>query len=199
MTDRENQRRLDRLAVQYLAAVDAGATPAPEDGWSTEEYAGWVRECLEDAHIVASGPGSGPKALPKAAITAWWNEGAKWPPISSTSNGSVAAPARIVAGGYFTLRSRKSWISGAMTARRSSKAKWPVSKKRTTALGLSRLNASAPGGKKNGSFLPHTARSGPMIARKPIREKLTCQNPTAMRNAAIAATRQSSNIRRVRR
>ena len=32
-----------------------------------------------------------------------------------------------------------------------SKAKWPVSKKRTTALGLSRLNASAPGGKKNGS------------------------------------------------
>jgi hypothetical protein len=26
-----------------------------------------------------------------------------------------------------------------------------VSKKRTTALGLSRLNASAPGGKKNGS------------------------------------------------
>ena len=27
-----------------------GATPAPEDGWSTEEYAGWVRECLEDAH-----------------------------------------------------------------------------------------------------------------------------------------------------
>lgn len=41
-----------------------------------------------------------------------------------------------------------------------SRAKWPVSKKRTTALGLSRLNASAPGGRKNGSCLPQTARKG---------------------------------------
>src|SRR5574341_398329 len=30
-----------------------------------------------------------------------------------------------------------------------SSAKWPVSKKRTSAPGMSRLNASAPGGKKN--------------------------------------------------
>jgi pimeloyl-ACP methyl ester carboxylesterase len=26
-----------------------GATPAPDTGWSTSEYAGWVRECLDDA------------------------------------------------------------------------------------------------------------------------------------------------------
>ncbi len=39
-------------------------------------------------------------------------------------------------------------------------SQWPVSKKRTTASGMSRLNASAPGGRKNGSFLPHTARNG---------------------------------------
>jgi hypothetical protein len=33
-----------------------------------------------------------------------------------------------------------------------SNAKCPVSKKRTTASGISLLNASAPGGRKNGSF-----------------------------------------------
>ena len=44
-------------------------------------------------------------------------------------------------------------ISGACV----SSAKCPVSKKRTVAFGMSRLNASAPGGRKNGSFLPHTA------------------------------------------
>ncbi len=26
-----------------------GATPAPDTGWSTSEYAGWVGECIEDA------------------------------------------------------------------------------------------------------------------------------------------------------
>jgi pimeloyl-ACP methyl ester carboxylesterase len=26
-----------------------GATPPPDDGWSTERYAGWLRECLEDS------------------------------------------------------------------------------------------------------------------------------------------------------
>ena len=41
-----------------------------------------------------------------------------------------------------------------------SSAKCPVSKKRTVAFGMSRLNASAPGGRKNGSFLPHTASRG---------------------------------------
>jgi hypothetical protein len=33
-----------------------------------------------------------------------------------------------------------------------SNAKWPVSKKRTVAAGMSRLNVSAPGGKKNDHF-----------------------------------------------
>ena len=26
-----------------------GTTPAPDEGWSTTEYAEWLRECLEDA------------------------------------------------------------------------------------------------------------------------------------------------------
>jgi pimeloyl-ACP methyl ester carboxylesterase len=26
-----------------------GATPAPDEGWSTEQYAGWLRACLEDS------------------------------------------------------------------------------------------------------------------------------------------------------
>src|SRR5262249_45880517 len=61
---------------------------------------------------------------------------------------------------------RKSRMLSAISRACVSKAKWPVSKKRTTAGGLSRLNASAPGGKKNGSFLPHTARSGGLCVRK---------------------------------
>jgi pimeloyl-ACP methyl ester carboxylesterase len=28
-----------------------GATPPPEEGWSTADYAGWVRECLADAEL----------------------------------------------------------------------------------------------------------------------------------------------------
>jgi len=47
-----------------------------------------------------------------------------------------------------------------------SSAKWPVSKKRTSAFDMSRLNASAPAGRKNGSFLPHTARNGGWYSRK---------------------------------
>src|SRR5215471_15985762 len=47
-----------------------------------------------------------------------------------------------------------------------SSAKWPVSKKRMTAPGISRLNASAPGGRKNGSFLPHAARKSGLCLRK---------------------------------
>ena len=27
-----------------------------------------MNECLEDAHVIASGPGSGPKALPRAKV-----------------------------------------------------------------------------------------------------------------------------------
>jgi len=41
-----------------------------------------------------------------------------------------------------------------------------VSKKRTSALGRSRLNASAPGGRRNGSLLPQTASNGGRFVRK---------------------------------
>ena len=57
-------------------------------------------------------------------------------------------------------------MAAAISAAWVSSAKWPVSKKRTTASGMSRLNASAPGGRKNGSFLPHTARKGGLWVRK---------------------------------
>jgi hypothetical protein len=40
-----------------------------------------------------------------------------------------------------------------------SSAKWPASRRWTSVSGLSRLKASAPAGRKNGSFLPQTARS----------------------------------------
>src|ERR1700723_3861407 len=55
-----------------------------------------------------------------------------------------------------TARLRKSRIASPISRAWVSSAKWPVSKKRTVAPGMSRLNASAPGGRKNGSFLPHT-------------------------------------------
>src|SRR5882724_3050835 len=61
---------------------------------------------------------------------------------------------------------RKSRIAAAISPACVSSAKWPVSRKRTTAPGMSRLNASAPGGRKNGSFFPHTARSGGLCVRK---------------------------------
>ena len=59
---------------------------------------------------------------------------------------------------HWTLR--KPRMAAAIAALCVSNAKWPGSKKRTSAFGMSRLNASAPAGRKNGSFLPHTARSG---------------------------------------
>ena len=61
-------------------------------------------------------------------------------------------------------RGRKSRMAAAISAACVSSAKWPVSKKRTTASGMSRLNASAPGGRKNGSFLPHTAKKRRLVA-----------------------------------
>ena len=57
-------------------------------------------------------------------------------------------------------------MAAAISAAWVSSAKWPVSKKRTTASGMSRLNASAPAGRKNGSFLPHTASRGGLWVRK---------------------------------
>src|SRR5262245_54862727 len=63
-------------------------------------------------------------------------------------------------------RDRKSRIAAAISPQCVSSAKWPVSKKRTSAFGMSRLNASAPDGRKNGSFLPHTARNGGLYLQK---------------------------------
>src|SRR5262245_52727533 len=63
-------------------------------------------------------------------------------------------------------RDRKLRIAAAISSQCVSRAKWPVSKKRTSAAGMSRLNASAPGGRKNGSFLPQAARNGGLCLRK---------------------------------
>jgi hypothetical protein len=51
-------------------------------------------------------------------------------------------------------------VATAISAACVPSAKRPVSKKRTVAFGMSRLNASAPVGRKNGSFLPHAASKG---------------------------------------
>ena len=63
-------------------------------------------------------------------------------------------------------RARKSRMLSSISRAWVSKAKCPVSKKRTTAPGISRLNASAPDGRKNGSFLPHAAKNGGLCLRK---------------------------------
>jgi MFS family permease len=87
-------------------------------------------------------------------------------------NGKKAPMERSVPCGSIADRTRrarhfkKSRILSAISRACVSNAKWPVSKKRTTAFGMSRLNASAPGGRKNGSFLPHAARSGGLCVRK---------------------------------
>ena len=57
-------------------------------------------------------------------------------------------------------------MASAISAARVPSAKRPVSKKRTVAFGMSRLNASAPAGRKNGSFLPHAASKGGLWVRK---------------------------------
>ena len=66
----------------------------------------------------------------------------------------------------FTLRFKNSSICVAISLPWVSMAKWPASRKRTSALGLSRLNASAPTGRKNGSFLPQIANVGGRLLRK---------------------------------
>src|SRR5262249_46115742 len=63
-------------------------------------------------------------------------------------------------------RRRKSRIAAAISPAWVSSAKWPVSRKRTTAPGMSCSHASPPAGRKNGSFLPHTARKGGLWVRK---------------------------------
>src|SRR5262249_56357723 len=61
---------------------------------------------------------------------------------------------------------RKFRIAAAISLAWVSSAKWPVSRNRTSAFRLSRLNASAPDGRKNGSCLPQTASSGGWCLRK---------------------------------
>ena len=61
-------------------------------------------------------------------------------------------------------------MAAAISAACVSSAKCPVSKKRTTASGMSRLNASAPGGRKNGSFLPHTASKRRLVGAEILLE-----------------------------
>ena len=68
--------------------------------------------------------------------------------------------------GHFALETHATEIAAAISVACVSSAKWPVSKKRTTASGMSRLNASAPAGRKNGSFLPHAARKRGLWVRK---------------------------------
>src|SRR2546428_13836237 len=65
----------------------------------------------------------------------------------------------------------KSRIAAAISSACVSSAKWPVSKKRTTAPGMSRLTAPAPGGRKNGWFWPPPARGGGLAGgKRPRRE-----------------------------
>jgi len=55
-------------AVQLLAAAPEPPLPDGTEYYLCEGCS--VNECLEDAHVVGSGPGSGPKALPKPEVDA---------------------------------------------------------------------------------------------------------------------------------
>lgn len=52
--------------VQLLAAAPEPPLPEGTEYYLCEGCS--VNECLEDAHVLASGPGSGPKALPREAV-----------------------------------------------------------------------------------------------------------------------------------
>jgi Fe2+ or Zn2+ uptake regulation protein len=52
--------------VQLLAAAPEPPLPEGTEYYLCEGCS--VNECLEDAHVVGAGPGSGPKALPKAKV-----------------------------------------------------------------------------------------------------------------------------------
>ena len=53
--------------VQLLTAAPEPTLPDGTEYYLCEGCS--VNECLEDAHVLATGPGGGPKALPKAAVT----------------------------------------------------------------------------------------------------------------------------------
>ena len=78
-------------------------------------------------------------------------------PFGKSTAGRLTQSGMYMVHAYFMKNSR---MVEAISAAWVSSAKCPVSKKRTTAFGISRLNASAPCGRKNGSFLPHAARKG---------------------------------------
>src|SRR5215469_2649863 len=63
-------------------------------------------------------------------------------------------------------RYRKLRIAAAISSQCVSRATRPVSKNRTSASGMSRLNASAPAGRKSGSFLPHTCQKRRLVLAK---------------------------------
>src|SRR5262249_33051222 len=65
-----------------------------------------------------------------------------------------------------SIPARKSRMATAISSPCVSRAKGPVSKNVTVASVMSRLNASAPAGRKNGSPLPHTASNGGLCRRK---------------------------------
>jgi GAF domain len=66
-------------------------------------------------------------------------------------------PTRLVRKSMMVAPISRAWVSS---------AKWPVSNKWTSACGVSRRNASAPAGRKNGSCRPQTASTGGQCARK---------------------------------
>src|SRR5439155_12991294 len=133
------------------------------------------------ARALAAGDPLG--ALKRVAVrppTSWWSRGSRCAPPDTaraalaraegaagqgeaardTDQLHVRGPPGLIQG------ARKSRIAAAISSACVSSAKWPVSKKRMTAPGTSRLNASAPAGRKKGSFLPHTARNGGLCVRK---------------------------------
>ena len=96
-----------------------------------------------------------PELLFKALLQRSRFERTRW-----KSSGRDARPVRSI------HSARNSRIAAAIGSACVSSAKWPVSKKRTSASGISRWNASAPAGRKKGSFRPQTARNRGRCLRK---------------------------------
>src|SRR3954465_6618615 len=64
------------------------------------------------------------------------------------------------------VRSRKSCINDPIRSTSSSNAKWPVSRRWSSAPGISRLKSSAPSTVKIPSFLPQVTSMGGCCLRK---------------------------------
>ena len=72
-------------------------------------------------------------------------------------------------------------MAAAISGQCVSNAKWPVSKKQTSVPGMSHLNTSAPAGRKNGSFFPHTLEAIPCVAN-------VCENAQSRQQVEQLAT-----------